>query len=126
MTQASRERLEMYSREIKNQKACVEREIQKSGNDIQELKCFLETDKKQIENQILSLKGSNKLNEKNIKQVEKELEKEKHGQNRKIHAILEKIQEMKLKIQKSEEYFMENRFVNSKAENVKCRAQASE
>lgn len=112
--------MRVYRQEMKDRKFLVEREIQKSGNDIQELKRFLETNKKDIENQILELKGRNELNETNIKQVEKELEKEKQGQNKRIRAIIEEIQEMKLKIQKSEEYFMENRFVNSKAENVKC------
>lgn len=107
---------------MKRRKHLVERDIQRTGNDIQELRRFLESNKKDIENQILELKGRNELNEKNIQQVEKELEKEKRGQNKRIREIIEEIQEMKLKIQKSEEYFMENRFVNSKAENVKCRA----
>lgn len=99
----------------------LEGKIQRVGNDVQELKRFSESNRKDIQQEIIDLKKKNDLNEKNIKRVEQELDREKLGQNKKIHNIMKQIEEMRMKIQKSEEYFMENRFVNTKAENLQCR-----
>lgn len=105
---------------MKNLKARLEIEIQTLRNDLYELEEFEREGKKKMQIHIRDIKEENLMNNRNIIEVEKQLESEKKTHRKKLNEAILCLKQLKNKIQDFESFFMQNRFCDTQAEDNQC------